>query len=101
VGGVTAGHFGDGQDRLGGISDFTRLVSDDVLQVAEEWVFEPTSIAAVVARKLKARLAFPLRADALEPSNPPRLPAEATLGEHLTETTGVGSARGQAHPLPE
>lgn len=49
MGGVTAGSFGDGQDALGGISDFKRRFSDDVVDVAEEWVFEPTSLIATLA----------------------------------------------------
>ncbi len=52
MGGVTAGHFGVGQDPLGGISDFKRRFSNEVIDVAEEWVFEPTSLVAVLARRL-------------------------------------------------
>jgi hypothetical protein len=56
MGGVTAGSLGDGQDPLGGISDFKRRFSDDVIDVAEEWVFEPTSLIATLARGLNRSL---------------------------------------------
>jgi hypothetical protein len=56
MGGVTAGSLTDGQDPLGGISDFKRRFSDDVTDVAEEWVFEPTSLVATLARGLNRSL---------------------------------------------
>jgi Acetyltransferase (GNAT) domain len=52
MGGVTAGSFGDGQDALGGISDFKRRFSDDVIDVAEEWVLVPASLVATLATRL-------------------------------------------------
>ena len=52
MGGVTAGSFGDGQDALGGISDFKRRFSDDVIDVADEWVLVPASLVATLATRL-------------------------------------------------
>lgn len=52
MGGVTASSFGDDQDPLGGISDFKRRFSDDVIDVAEEWVLEPASLVPTLARGL-------------------------------------------------
>jgi hypothetical protein len=40
-GGITAGSHGDASDRLGGISDFKRYFSTDVIDVGGEWVLEP------------------------------------------------------------
>lgn len=48
-GGITAGTHADAQDRLGGISDFKRYFSRDVLDVADEWVLEPSPVRARLA----------------------------------------------------
>jgi hypothetical protein len=52
MGGVTASGSGDDQDPLGGISDFKRRFSDEVIDVAEEWVLEPPSLVPTLARGL-------------------------------------------------
>lgn len=52
MGGVTASSFGDAGDPLGGISDFKRRFSEDVVDVGEEWVLEPASLVGTVARGL-------------------------------------------------
>ncbi len=48
-GGITAGTHADAQDRLGGISDFKRYFSQDVREVAEEWILEPSPVRARLA----------------------------------------------------
>lgn len=50
LGGVTPGSRSDGEDALGGISDFKRFFSKDEVEIMEEWVVEPTSIRARLAR---------------------------------------------------
>ena len=50
LGGVTAGHFGDGEDALGGISDFKRYFSQQEAEVGAEWVLEPRPGRARLAR---------------------------------------------------
>jgi hypothetical protein len=58
-GGVTFGHLRDGEDRLGGISDFKRFFTDELVEVGAEWVLEPRPLRAHVARAagaLAARL---------------------------------------------
>jgi hypothetical protein len=52
MGGVTASRLGDGGDPLGGISDFKRRFSEEVVDVAEEWVLEPASLVATLARRI-------------------------------------------------
>ncbi len=52
LGGVTAGHVG-GEDRLGGISDFKRSFSTNVIAGFEEWVLEPSWLRARVADGLR------------------------------------------------
>jgi hypothetical protein len=42
-GGVTAGSY-DSEDRLGGISDFKRYFSKQVVEVGAEWAYEPRSL---------------------------------------------------------
>jgi hypothetical protein len=51
-GGITDGHFGDADDRLGGISDFKRYFSKDVVDVGGEWVFEPSAARAGIAKAI-------------------------------------------------
>ncbi len=41
LGGITAGHCHDGTDPLGGISDFKRYFSREVVEVGGEWMLEP------------------------------------------------------------
>jgi hypothetical protein len=58
MGGVTMGTAADGDDPLGGISDFKRFFSRDVVQPTEEWVLHGTSLVARAARivqRLRAR----------------------------------------------
>ena len=54
MGGVTASSFGDAGDPLGGISDFKRRFSDEVVDVGEEWVLEPGSLVGTLARGLNS-----------------------------------------------
>ena len=49
-GGITVGTQGDPDDPLGGISDFKRYFSRDVVEVGEERVFEPRRLRAGLAR---------------------------------------------------
>jgi hypothetical protein len=49
-GGVTASSFQDNADRLGGISDFKRFFRGSEAVVAEEWVYEPSTLQALLAR---------------------------------------------------
>jgi hypothetical protein len=49
LGGVTPGAHG-GDDPVGGISDFKRGFSKAVVEVGEEWAFEPRAIPAMLAR---------------------------------------------------
>lgn len=53
-GGVTEGTHGDDGDRLGGISDFKRYFTKNVIDVGGEWVFEPSKASAKVASALSA-----------------------------------------------
>lgn len=53
-GGITLGHLKDGQDALGGISDFKRYFTKNVVQVGAEWVLEPRPFRARVARTVSA-----------------------------------------------
>jgi GNAT acetyltransferase-like protein len=48
LGGVTAGSLDSG-DPLGGISDFKRLFSKQMIDVAEDWVLEPRPVPARLA----------------------------------------------------
>ncbi len=48
-GGITDGHYGDSADALGGIYDFKRYFTQDVVVVVEEWVLEPSGQKARVA----------------------------------------------------
>lgn len=50
MGGVTLGSGGSPDDPLGGISDFKRFFSRDMVEVTEEWRLEGRSVAARVAR---------------------------------------------------
>ena len=49
-GGVTPGEHGTGEDPTGGISDFKRYFTRDVVRVGELWSHEPHPIRAVLAR---------------------------------------------------
>lgn len=67
LGGVTFGHLKDGDDALGGISDFKRFFTRDVVEVGGEWVLEPRPLRARLARgvgALAARLRGVGRGDA-------------------------------------
>jgi Acetyltransferase (GNAT) domain len=57
LGGVTDGHHGSG-DALGGISDFKRYFSKDVVTVGDEWVIEPRPVKARLARAVSAGAAL-------------------------------------------
>lgn len=49
-GGVTMGTKDTEGDPLGGISDFKRYFCDSVVEVGDDWVFEPNAIKASIAR---------------------------------------------------
>jgi hypothetical protein len=51
-GGVTAGHHGDTEDELGGISDFKRYFSSAVVDVGGEWVLEARPWRSLLASGL-------------------------------------------------
>lgn len=53
LGGVTAGGL-ESEDRLGGISDFKRFFSEQVVQVGAEWSYEPRPMQAQAARMMKS-----------------------------------------------
>lgn len=55
--GITAGSHASA-DRLGGISDFKRYFSEQVVVVGEEWVFEPHPIRAWLASAVSAGAAW-------------------------------------------
>jgi hypothetical protein len=50
-GGITEGSYGSG-DRLGGISDFKRYFSGQVVTVGAEWVLEPNPVRARLGRAI-------------------------------------------------
>jgi hypothetical protein len=50
MGGVTPGQLGDTDDPLGGISDFKRFFSKTVVEVGDEWEYEPHPVRAGLAR---------------------------------------------------
>ena len=56
-GGITMG-TNDGDDPLGGISDFKRYFTGRVAQVGGEWTFEPHAVQAHAARMVSATSAF-------------------------------------------
>ncbi len=60
LGGITEGHLGSA-DRLGGISDFKRLFSKDVVSVGEEWLYEPRPVRAKMANVLGRGIACAAR----------------------------------------
>lgn len=53
-GGVTPGGHGSGDDPTGGISDFKRYFSRDVVRVAEDWSYEPHPVRAALARRVSS-----------------------------------------------
>jgi hypothetical protein len=53
LGGVTDGTTDDPNDPLGGISDFKRKFSREVVTVAEEWSLEPSTSRAWIAGRLR------------------------------------------------
>jgi hypothetical protein len=57
LGGVTPGHLNDGEDALGGISDFKRFFTREVVEVGTEWVLEPRRFRARLARAIGAAVA--------------------------------------------
>jgi hypothetical protein len=57
LGGVTVGTLGSA-DPLGGISDFKRLFSKEMTNVAEDWVLEPHRLPARLAGLLSAGAAW-------------------------------------------
>jgi len=59
-GGITAGHHASA-DRLGGISDFKRYFSEQVIAVGEEWIFEPHPARAWVANIVSSGAAWARR----------------------------------------
>src|SRR5207249_11101081 len=61
-GGVTTGSRTCGDaDPVGGISDFKRYFSKNIIEVGDEWVLEPRSIRAALARIIgKFAAHFPL-----------------------------------------
>jgi Acetyltransferase (GNAT) domain len=58
LGGVTSGHHEDGADPLGGISDFKRFFSEEVVNVSEEWVLAPHSWRSKLAQHIHRRLGW-------------------------------------------
>ena len=54
-GGITSGTFG-GNDPIGGISDFKRYFSKQIVTVADEWVFEPHPLRAKLANTVSAAI---------------------------------------------
>jgi hypothetical protein len=58
LGGITEGTFGDGQDHLGGISDFKRGFSTAVVEVGGEWVLRPHWLRARLASAVSTGAAF-------------------------------------------
>lgn len=56
LGGITSGHHEDAADPLGGISDFKRFFSEDVVSVSEEWVFAPHSWRSRLAQRIHRQL---------------------------------------------
>lgn len=54
MGGVSRGTLGDGDDPLGGISDFKRYFTRDLVTVGEDWMLETSPARARVARLLGA-----------------------------------------------
>jgi hypothetical protein len=54
LGGVTVGSLVDGNDALGGISDFKRFFSQTLVNVGEEWVLEPHPLRARLAGAVSA-----------------------------------------------
>jgi len=51
-GGVTLGHLKDGEDALGGISDFKRSFTRKLVHVGAEWILEPRPLRARLARAI-------------------------------------------------
>jgi hypothetical protein len=56
MGGVTMGTRADVNDPLGGISDFKRFFSRDVVHVADDWVLDATTAPARLARAARRML---------------------------------------------
>lgn len=56
LGGVTRGTLGDDGDPLGGISDFKRFFTRDLVSVGEEWVLDSFTVRARFARAVHRRL---------------------------------------------
>lgn len=54
LGGVSQGSRGDNSDPLGGISDFKRNFSQEVVTLGEDWVLEPSPARARVAHLVGA-----------------------------------------------
>jgi hypothetical protein len=57
LGGVTAGRYGDSGDALGGISDFKRFFSKELVDLGGEWMMEPRPLRGWIARKISAAAA--------------------------------------------
>jgi hypothetical protein len=72
LGGVTPGRGGDGEDRLGGVSDFKRYFSRDEVRVGEEWVLEPRPLRAGLARGISSGAAWLSRLWRRQPPRTPR-----------------------------
>jgi lipid II:glycine glycyltransferase (peptidoglycan interpeptide bridge formation enzyme) len=53
-GGITKGSARDGRDPLGGISDFKRYFTKNVVEVGEEWVLEPHRFRGALARAISS-----------------------------------------------
>lgn len=53
-GGITAGTQDDPNDPRGGISDFKRYFTQDVVHVGDEWVLEPHAVRGCAARAVSA-----------------------------------------------
>jgi lipid II:glycine glycyltransferase (peptidoglycan interpeptide bridge formation enzyme) len=53
-GGITGGHYEDGSDPLGGISDFKRRFSERVIEVGSEWELKPASWRTALSDRVNA-----------------------------------------------
>ncbi|MDB5309381.1 MAG: Methicillin resistance protein [Gemmataceae bacterium] len=74
LGGITQGHFGS-DDPLGGISDFKRYFSKNVVPVGGEWILEPRWLRSRAARAISAGAAW------LSGLRPARKPAPVPIPE--------------------
>lgn len=53
MGGITGGTYEDGHDPRGGIADFKRRFTDDVIEVGDAWTFAPPTPRTWVAERIR------------------------------------------------